>query len=494
MSSVRLRSKNHHSWSASANTENESDMNKPDRLNFRHRLVLLSGLLLSVLLFAGCKGIPTKGERAARKDFQTVKKEFRPNPDERHLPTLTTNSTLGDYLRFAMLNQPSVEAAYFDWASSIERITVARSLPDPRLTFQSDIADVVKNLMPGLMQQFPGPGKLRAAANVADAGSQAKYFAFETAVLQTAFKVKPAYYRLWFLNDKIRIDRRTLDLLAALETTARAQNEAGKGTLQDVYRVRIEEDRLTTEIANLEDSRNSLMAQLKGAMGLRHDQPNPPQPSKFESTPLDLSGEKLLAIAFARNPRLKALEADVRQAETAIALAGKSKVPDFSLGLMADAYNAPTMYRPQAGMTLPIWRDKIAAEVAAAQAGKSAAEARLSAEQINVTVDFAIRSYDYREVTRNLALLQDQLIPEAWQSFEIGRAGYVAGQITFFNLINAERTWLNFQLSNVAERTRREIVLADLSLTIAGIPPEGAPLLPALPGVASATPNPAVQH
>lgn len=461
-------------------------MNKPERLNFRHQLVLLSGVLLSVLLLAGCKGIATSGERAARKDFLTISNEFRPNLAERRLPTLATNSALGDYLRFAMLNQPSVEAAYFDWASSIERITVARSLPDPKLTFQSDIADVVRNLMPGLMQQFPGPGKLKAAANVADAGSQVKYFAFETAVLQTAFNLKQVYYRLWFLDEKITIDRQMLGLLNDLEKIARAQNEVGKASLQDVYRARIEQDRVTTEIANLEDSRNSLTAQLKGALGLTHDQPDPPAPSQFASTPLDLSGDKLLQIAFARNPRLKAMEADVRRAEAAITQAQRENMPDSSIGLMADVYNSPTMYRPQASVSLPIWRDKIAAEIAAAQAGINSAEARLTAEQIKVTVDFAIRTYDYREVTRNLALLRNQLIPEASQSLEIARAGYLAATISFFNLIDAQRTLLNFQLQEVQEKTRREIILADLSLSIAGIPPKDAPILPASPSLSAA--------
>ena len=57
-------------------------------------------------------------------------------------------------------------------------------------------------------------------------------------------------------------------------------------------------------------------------------------------------------------------------------------------------------------MSLPVWRDKIAAQIAAAQAGKHAAEARLTSEQILMTVDFAMKTYEYREVTRNLALLQ----------------------------------------------------------------------------------------
>lgn len=455
-------------------------------------LVLPASALLAAALLAGCKGIPTKGERAARKDLQTVSNAFRPQPAERNLPALTNDSALGDYLRFAMLNQPSVEAAYFDWAASVERITVERSLPDPRLSFESDIADIVMTVMPGLMQEFPGPGKLKAAANVATAESRTKYFLFETSVLQTAFSLKRSYYQLWFLDENIRINRQTLGLLAELEEIARAQNVAGKVTLQDVYRAQIEQDQLTTEIENLEDSRRPLIAQLKGALGLSRDQADPPQPTRFESTPLDLNGDALLDTAFARNPRLKTMEADVRMAEAAIALARKSKVPDFSLGLMADAKAAPTMFRPSAGMTLPVWRDKIAAQIAQAQATKRAAEARLTSEQIMVTVDFAMKSYDYREITRNLALLQDKLIPKARQSLDIARAGYLASQIDFFNLIDAERTLLNFQLQEVEARTRREIVLADLSLIIAGIAPEGAPLLP--PATNTSVPNQSTQH
>ncbi len=448
------------------------------------------GAALAVgVLLAGCKGMPTKEERTARQDLQSVSNVFQPLPAGKALPPLTPGAPLGDYLRFAMLNQPQVVAAYYDWVASVERITVERSLPDPRITFETDIMDIVQTIMPGLMMEFPGPGKLNAAALVASAESRTKYFAFETAVLQAALAVKEAYYQLWFLEEKIRINRQTLELLGDLEKLARAKNDTGKVTLQDVYRAQIEQDQLTTELVNLEDSRRALMAQLKGALGLRREQPDPPVPTKWETTPLNLEGEAILDTAFARNPRLKGMEAELRMAEAAIAMARKSRVPDFSLGLEADVKAAPTMYRPSAGMSLPLWRDKIAAQIAAAQAGRHAAAARLSGEQIMTTVDFAMKTYDYRESTRALALLQEKLIPKARQSLDIARAGYLSSQIDFFNLMDAQRTWLGFQMDEVEARMRREVLLAYLSLTIAGTAPEGAPILPqTVPGATAPKP------
>jgi outer membrane protein TolC len=433
-------------------------------------------LLVALLLAGGCKGISTRGERESRRQVEIVASDYRPHGQKPPLPVLTSDSSLSNYLAFAMLNQPRVEVAFYDWAGAIERITEARSLPDPQFTFQMDIQNVITSIMPGLMGSIPWPEKLRVGAQIASAESQSRYYTFQSTVLASAFEVKRTYYQLYFLTEKIRVDADTLNLLGELEKLARAQNEVGKVTLQDVLRAQIEQEQLKTEIVNLEDSRIPLLAQFKSALGLGHDDPAPPMPARFESTPLDLSADKLFETALARNTRLKSMEADVRSAEASIILARKSRLPDFGLGLMGDVQMKPTLYRPLGTISLPIWRDKIAAQIAETQASQRSAEARLSGEQIALAVDFAEKSYVYREATRNLALLKERLLPKARQSLEVARSGYLGGQIDFFNLTDAERTLLGFQLDEVEAATQREVVLAELSLIIQGMPPESAPM------------------
>ena len=101
--------------------------------------ILVFCALAGAILLAGCKGFPVKGEKEARQQTKDVTDHYRPNGQKPPLPTLTTNSSLSDFLTYALLNQPKVEAAYFDWLASVERITVQRSLPDPQITFQMDI-------------------------------------------------------------------------------------------------------------------------------------------------------------------------------------------------------------------------------------------------------------------------------------------------------------------------------------------------------------------
>ena len=437
-----------------------------------HQLVL-PGLAL-VLLAAGCRGLPATGEKSARQDLATVGGLLQTN-----LPALATNATLRDVVLYGVKNHPQVTAAYADWAASVENITVARSLPDPKLTFELYVGDILTSLMPGLMADIPGPGKLSARAAAASAESHAKYFQFATAVQQTAFAVEKSFYPLHFLDAKLEVNRQTLGLLASLEILARAQNEVGRGTLQDVLRAQIEQEKLKTETANLEDSRRVLLAQYKAALGLHAKQSDPPVPEKAEFTETKMSDEELFAAALKQNPRLQSMAAEIQLADAGIRVAQKEKIPDFTAGGEVDVKASPFIWNPQFSMTLPVWRDKLAAELAAAQAGKRAAEARLSAEQINLAVDFAEQTYLIREANRELTLLRERLLPRARQSLEVARAAYRSGQVDFLNVIDDERSLLNFQLDEIAAQIQREIARAQLTVLVAGVPPEKAPLLKA---------------
>lgn len=438
------------------------------RMN-RFSISLLGGLLLA-LLVEGCRGVPTRAEQGARHDLAAVASQW-----QAHLPPLATNAALGEAVYFAIQNHPQVLAAYADWAGSVENLTLARSFPDPKLTFQAYVADSLTSLMPGLAQDFPGWGKRGARAAVAAAGSQAKYFEFATAVQQTAFDVEKSYYPLYFLDAKLRVDQQTLALLGELEALARGQNEVGRATMQDVLKAQIEQKKLQAETANLEDSRRMLAAQFKAALGLTPAQPDPPLPAPdFSENPI--ADEVMLTNALKHNPRLQELEAEIQAAEAGIEVARKESRPDFSAGLQAEVYQPP-FYWPQASVSLPLWRDKLAAERAAAEAGVRSARAKLTAQQIGLAAEFAEQSFALREADRQLALLRQEVLPRARQALELARAAYRASRVDFLNVIDAERALLEFQLAEIATQTQRELARAQLVLLVAGRPPERAPLL-----------------
>ena len=441
-----------------------------------------AALLFAGMLLAGCAGTPGAGESGAQRQLDAVGRQYRPTGERPVLPRLETQGPFDQFVLYAILNDPQVEATYHAWAASVHRITVERSRPDPRLTLQASIADMaLMALMAGVMSDLPGAGKRAAAGDIASAESQAKYFAFELRVLQSAFAVRKVRYQLDALDTKISIMQKTARLLAQLEKLALTQNEVGRAPLQDVLQARIERARFASDIANLDDSRSASLAQWKAAMGVTASAPSPPVSAMPSPFPAALSADRLFEAALGRNPRLKAMQAEVSAAEGSLQLARKSARPDFSVGIEADWKASPIMLRPSLGVSLPIWRDKTRAQIAAAQANKAEAGARLSAEQIALAVEIAEKTVASREATRQLVLLSGSLPRMASGALALAQSAYSGGKSDFNGVINAQKVLFELQVAHSEASLQRELALAELSLLVLATVPAGASFNQAIP-------------
>ena len=85
------------------------------------QFILPSAAIAIAVLFAGCRGVQTSGERQAREQARSVHAQYNPEARSKNLPELKAGASLEDYLHYAILNQPQVESAYYDWLASIER-------------------------------------------------------------------------------------------------------------------------------------------------------------------------------------------------------------------------------------------------------------------------------------------------------------------------------------------------------------------------------------
>ncbi|MFH0962911.1 MAG: TolC family protein [Planctomycetota bacterium] len=446
----------------------------------RRDLCLFS--LLALLFLVGCAGIATREEKAARKDLETARAVYRPpTRTPAALPALSADSSLRDLIEYALLNNPSVEATFYDWQAAVETITTARSLPDPMLSLNVEVMRGLASLTPSLMTSpgamWPGPGKLSLRADAAYAQALAKRASFENELLATALRVKQAYYQMWVLEEEIRRTREILALLDELERLARERLSVGAVTQQDVLRAQMERDEIRNRLANLEDSQRPLEARLRSALGLAPAHDLPPFIVRLEAAPGDLTEDSLLETAFARNPQLNRMRAEVLEAVALYQLARKTAVPDFSLGLGLGATGTPVPLMPSVGVTLPIWRDKIAAEIARGRSDLDSARARLSAEELNLAIQFAEMTFSWREADRGVRLYRDQLLPKAQASLESARAGYTAGISSFLDLLDAERTFLNYHIEHATAAGRREMTLAEISLLILGRWPQAVPAI-----------------
>jgi outer membrane protein TolC len=177
------------------------------------------------------------------------------------------------------------------------------------------------------------------------------------------------------------------------------------------------------------------------------------------------------------NADLAQMRAMVEMATAGIEVARKAGTPDFAVGVMADLKADPLMVRPTASVTLPIWREKIASNIAAATARRDASAARVTAEQISMAAEFAQMLYMVRESDRMIAFIDQTALPGFDRTIASVEASYQAGMGSPAMILETKLMALTMRLERLAALRDRELAVTDLSLMTAAIAPAGAPFI-----------------
>jgi cobalt-zinc-cadmium efflux system outer membrane protein len=445
----------------------------------RARRLSVLVLVSAAGLLAGCVGTPIAEERAARENVSRVGEQLRPRAAKPVLPELRGDSPPAEFVRYAVLNHPAVEAAYHDWRAAVSDIARARSLPDPQFTFEADVSDMLMTFMPGVMFDLMEPAKRATMGREAAATSHVAYRTYVAAVLRVAGDVRKAWVDLAYAREAqqlyptlIAVLEQSLAITGAEYTTARMM-----GSLEGQFRLQnLIAEHHSHHLANAERL-VAAWARFKSALGLLPADPNPPWPdARLVVTTLP-SSDELWRRINAGNAELGKMRAMVDMAIAGVEVARKTRTPDFGLGAMADLKASPLMVRPTATLTLPIWRDKISGTIAAAEARRDAAVARVNAEQLNLAAELAQMLYMVRESDRMIGYIEGTALPNLERMITAAEVGYQSGAGGASMLAEARHMPFLMRLERLEALRQRESAVVDLFLLTADVAPPGAPVL-----------------
>jgi outer membrane protein TolC len=439
--------------------------------------VSLAYLLASVAV-VGCVGVPAQEEKVARADLRAAGEKLRPPDGRSLLPELRADSPPEEFVRYAVFNNPAVAAAYFDWRASVEDIVQARSAPDPQFVFQADITNTLSSFMPGLMFDFMGSGKREAMGREAAMASGVARRAYISAVYNTAAEARKAWIELAYVEDAARIREMSATALGGSLAVADIDYSTGRGmgTLADHVRIENELAKAQSELESLGDRRLSARLRFKSAMGLGPSDPDPVWPKAKLSPTAIPSPDELWRRAIAASPDLGRMRTMVEMAISGVEVARRARQPDFTLGAMVDLRTNPTLFRPLATLDLPIWRDKVAAVVAAAEARRDASLARVSAEQLNLAAELAQALYMVKEADRMIAFIDRDALPSYERAISTAEAASQSGVTNAAMIPEAEFMALSMRLERLGALRDRETAVTDLMLLTADIVPSDSPL------------------
>ncbi len=465
-----------------------------DMTNLRHTTCALAAVIAGSLLLTGCASPLADYEAEVRQSAQPHAQIQNPdwpivvnsigdsdvgvnssNPAAQS-PTLHEESSLADCLRFAALHNAELAASFYHWRAAVEKSPQVTALPDPKFTYGYFINEVetrvgAQQQQVQLAQTFPWFGKLDLQGQAADANARAAYQIYESKKTALFHRVRTSYYELYYLRQVIATTNENFELLQQFQEIALQKYRVGQTSQADVIRIEVELGKLEDHLRRLNAQRSPLTAQLNAALNQPAAAPAP-WPHEIPDTQLNATEAELLLWMRASNPELRTLDEAQTEAQLKTAVAQKAFYPDITLGLMytlTDDAMDPTI--PESGddatlasitINLPIQKQKYAASVRAAIANRLSI-AKSKEEKIN-QLDAAITQavFQHDDAHRRITLYRDTLIPKALESLEASMAAFEGGQGRFLDLIDTERTLLEFQLLQERARTDRVIALSKL--------------------------------
>ncbi|MHC4638457.1 MAG: TolC family protein [Planctomycetota bacterium] len=439
-------------------------------------------LVVCTILAAGCESQTHQRDtfifESSQISLSDISTEYDDAPS---LPTLNEQSTLSDYIAYAALNNPGLEAAFNRWKAAIEKIPQVKSLPDPAFNYRYFIEQVetrvgAQKQALGIAQTFPWFGKLELRGDAATDAAEAVRQEYEAAKLKLFFEVKNTYYEYYYLWRTIAILEDNIQLVKNFEIVTRSRYKTATGTHPAVIRAQVELGKLEDRLKTLQDMRSPIAARLNTALN-RSSESLLPWPKEIEEESVSFTDEQLPGWMANSNPELKALEFEIAKSRTKIDLAKKDYYPDIKLGIdFIDTDDATGSMRPSDSgkdpviamfsINLPIWREKLDAGLREARYHHRAA-ARDKTQKLNaLNAELKLVIYQFHDSERKINLYRDTLLPKAVESVKASEASFRAGDNTFLDLIDAQRVMLEFELAYERALSNRAQKLAELEMLV----------------------------
>lgn len=360
-------------------------------------------------------------------------------------------------VRIARERRPEIAAAKARWAAAAERPKSVSALPDPMLIVSADEIPIPFKGVDGsitLEQEFPLSGILADRRHAAEAEAQRFGADARRTALDIGLDALGAFYMLAERRGQQPILDEQIALLDQLLAIARVHLAAGQGMEADVLR-------LDNERARLAADREALVAEVRGAEAMLNTSlalaPDESVPAlEWDEDPGEPAPvETLVRAALAQRPELAAARADKARAAAEIDQMQAMYTP-MALVRAGSAYNmfdGPGVML-MVGVTLPLWRESLGANVAEARAMHAMAIADEDAMRRMVLGAVAAARESVVAARARWRALDREIVPRAHLVVQSAIGGFAGGQAPMIAVLDAARDLRDVRLDELMARVR----------------------------------------
>ena len=394
------------------------------------------------------------------------------------LPRFDSLTSVEDYVAYATSNRGGLKASYEQWQESVAMSGSAGALDNPLLSYEYGYTKFSDPVGPqrqkfGIMQPLPWFGTLGAKKKAAGFAAESNYERYRSEELNTAYRVKSAYYEYYLAARQLELTKANFELMKQFEEVIRTRYSAGLSMHPDLIKAQIELGEMEEMIRSMEFMLTPARVRLLAQMNLP-DTMSLPLPREFEVGETQFPSDSLVAIAEAANPNLAAIRKQIESERAEATVTKKMSYPEMMLGVeyerasLVDAMTGDkeTMneYMVNVQVSLPIWFGKNRAMRDAARARVRMSEYMHQEELNDLAAMIAMTNFEYNDAVRKLRLYRSGLIPKASESLNASFTAYQTGATDFLMLLDAQRQLLEFELTAERAKAAAATKLAELEM------------------------------
>ena len=296
---------------------------------------------------------------------------------------------------------------------------------------------------------------------------------FEMTKLDITLRAKQAYDRIALQKSLLQHAQQDLDLAQNILRQTAIRFEAGDVPQLDVMRASVEVGRATNRLTTAKNDLSVAKTALNALLARPLQTPFALADSLVYQ-PVETDLEQLTAAALKQRPDLAGTELQLKALQSQQAAATAAYWPDLNVGLGRQRRHEAggheeDSWQVRFGVEVPLWafsRQRGERAEAKAEVAKVAAERDAVRYQVLLATEQA--HLDLNTAAAQVALFQNQILPEAKRAFEVAGRSYDEGKLTYLELLEAQRTWIETQIEYAHALFAYRTATAALERAIAG--------------------------
>ncbi len=387
------------------------------------------------------------------------------------LPEVSTGSiTLRQVLALAERENPEILAARKRWEAARRRIAQEATPEKPRVDLErmysrGGLLGSPEEKSFSVTQEIPFPTTLYLRGSRASKEAGMAEQAYRAKVREVLARTRSAYAMLYLSYKSLDLYNENIELVRRFARVAESKYAVGHASLLDALKAQVELTKmLNMGVVIVQDKElaqamlNALLGRPQAPLGLPRD-PDKPR--------LDARLEDLEGLALSGRPELREAFLATERASRSLALARSEFLPDLMVQVRrrTDPMRGVT-HDGILGFTLPLWFWKPAARLEEARAESETSEAELKAETLMTLSELKSRWVRTKTAQRLAEIYRTSVLPQAEEALKVAEAGYQAEKTSFLDLLDAQRTLLDFRLEYYQYVAEYEQRLAELERVV----------------------------